>query len=87
MRFAGEAFGPMPRQSDEDYFFGEYNNPANIQVNPSAPGLAAPIPTSPAGEIAPEFQHPLMDPFKGPSYREKWQFKRLMDPSNPAPLL
>jgi hypothetical protein len=87
MRFAGETFGPMPRQSDAEYFFIDYNNPGNIQVRPSDPGLVAPFPSNPAGEIAPEFQHPLMNPLKGPSYREKWQFKRLMDPANPAPIL
>jgi hypothetical protein len=64
-----------------------FSNPSNIQVDPSRGGLSAPMPSSPAGEIAPAFQYPMMDPFKGPSYRDQWQFRRMMDPANPAPVL
>jgi hypothetical protein len=86
MRYAGEQLVVPPGRQDEVQFKSwmqerERGNP--IQVVPRAlPDAGVMTPWAPV----PEFDHPLMNPLRGPSLREKWQFERLLDEQAPFPL-
>ncbi len=86
MRFAGDALA-IPSHKQEEAQFIDWmrrrDAESPIQVSPGSMDPGQFMVPSPG---VPEFDHPMMNPLKGPSYRDKWQFRRLMDEHSPFPL-